>query len=299
MKTIIFIDGENFVYQLRDTLAKNRLVKYRDELSRVDIRALLANTLQDEAIKQASIRYYAAKVHIIDRTPELKERTERYAADAEVWKQVLADQKVEFVEAGHLLVRDGKPCQVCGHREPVLTEKGVDVQLATDLIRSSGENVQLVLLSSDGDLMPAVEESKRRGSTLTYVGFRGVSNAALSRIATKRFTITTKLAAAVLAPKPKPAKGKSEPTQTETNQSQARAKKPTTADSKPASVKPTKNHSHNHVSPKPTRSTQSRPTRDKRPNNRSTQGTGAITGSRLANILPSVPAKSKPTKREQ
>ncbi len=202
MKTIFFIDGENFVYQLRDSLAKGRLIKYRDELVRVDIRKLFESVLQDPSVRTASIRYYAAKVHIIERTPELKERTERYAADADTWRTALESQQVEYVEAGHLLVRDGKPCVECGHREPVLVEKGVDVTIATDLIRASGDNVRLVLLSSDGDLMPAVQEAKRRGAELYYVGFRGVSNAALARVATKRFTITTKIAGKVLAPAP-------------------------------------------------------------------------------------------------
>lgn len=299
MKTIIFIDGENFVYQLRDTLAKRRLIKYRDELSRVNIRALLANTLQDEAIKQASIRYYASKVHIIDRTPELKERTERYAADAETWKQALTDQRIEFVEAGHLLVRDGKPCQECGHREPVLTEKGVDVQLATDLIRSSGDNVRLVLLSSDGDLMPAVEEAKRRGSELVYVGFRGVSNAALSRIASQRFTVTTKLAAAVLAPRPK-TPTQSVPDKAHDHKPSSPVKSKAKQVPKPASTQGAKQASKSA----PKRAVQ--PSLQK-PSNRAPrvrsaerqQPAGAVTGSRLASILPPLPpAKSarKPRK---
>lgn len=203
MKTIFFIDGENFVYQLRDSLASRKLIRYRDELSRVNIRKLFENVLQDPSVRTASIRYYASKIHIIDKTPELKERTERYATDAEVWRKVLESQKVDYIEAGHLLVRDGKPCVECGHREPVLVEKGVDVTIATDMIRSSGDNVRLVLLSSDGDLMPAVLESKRRGAELVYIGFRGVSNAALARAADRRLTITSKYAAAVLAPAPK------------------------------------------------------------------------------------------------
>lgn len=203
MKTIFFIDGENFVYQLRDSLASRKLIRYRDELSRVNIRKLFENVLQDPSVRTASIRYYASKIHIIDKTPELKERTERYATDAEAWRKVLESQKVDYVEAGHLLVRDGKPCVECGHREPVLVEKGVDVTIATDMIRSSGDNVRLVLLSSDGDLMPAVLEAKRRGAELVYIGFRGVSNAALARTADKRYTITSKHAATVLAPMPK------------------------------------------------------------------------------------------------
>jgi uncharacterized LabA/DUF88 family protein len=203
MKTIFFIDGENFVYQLRDSLASRKLIRYRDELSRVNIRKLFENVLQDPSVRMASIRYYASKIHIIDKTPELKERTERYATDAAAWQKVLEAQKVEYIEAGHLLVRDGKPCVECGHREPVLVEKGVDVTIATDMIRSSGDNVRLVLLSSDGDLMPAVLESKRRGAELVYIGFRGVSNAALARTADKRLTITSKNAAEVLARAPK------------------------------------------------------------------------------------------------
>lgn len=201
MKTIIFIDGENFVYQLRDMLAKRRLVKYRDELVRVDIRKMLADVLQDDSAKTAKIEYYAAKVHIIDRTPELKERTERYAKDADAWEKALTSQNIDYIQAGHLLVRDGKPCQVCGHAEPVLVEKGVDLRFATDVIRASGDNVRIVLLSSDGDMVPAIEESKRRGAELWYVGFRGVSNAALARTATRKFTILAKHAAAALGPK--------------------------------------------------------------------------------------------------
>ena len=203
MKTIVFIDGENFVYQMRDSLAKRRLIKYRDELARVDIRKLLSDLLQDPTMKQSKILYYAAKVRVVDNTPELKERTERYATEAEKWKAVLASQNVEYIEAGHLLVRDGKPCQQCGHKEPVLTEKSVDVQLATDLIRSSGENVRLVLLSSDGDLIPAVEESKRRGAEIVYVGFYGVSNNTLANAASRKLIINGKIAAAALGPKPK------------------------------------------------------------------------------------------------
>lgn len=261
MKTIFFIDGENFVYQLRDSLAKARLIKYRDELVRVDIRKLFENTLQDPSIRNASIKYYAAKVHIIEKTPELKERTERYAADAATWRAALESQKVDYVEAGHLLVRDGKPCVECGHREPVLVEKGVDVTIATDLIRSSGDNVRLVLLSSDGDLMPAVEEAKRRGAELYYVGFRGVSNAALARIATKRYTITSKNAAAVLGP----------------------ALKKETAE-EPAQAA----HSHKPApAPKQSRQRQSQ--------SKNAQPPSVFTGSRLSSMLPSAP----PTQTEK
>ncbi len=285
MKTIIFIDGENFVYQLRDSLAKQRLIRYRDELARVDIRKLLGNVLQDDSAKQAKIQYYAAKVHVIDRTPELKERTERYAADAAVWQKVLSEQNIDYIQAGHLLVRDGKPCQECGHREPVLTEKGVDIHLATDLIRASGDNVRLVLLSSDGDLMPAVEEARRRGAELIYVGFRGVSNAALGRIANKRLTITSKLAAAALGP-----------AQAKTNQApESKPHQHTTKNVRSKKQASEQTREQTKVTEKPAAPTRSSSTnKSQRPNQAKPDKTSpgsVFTGSRLASMLPVTPPK--------
>lgn len=198
MKTIIFIDGENFIYQVRDMMMKRRVIRNRDELAGYDIRALIAKILPEVDASQVKIYYYAAKIHLTDKTDELKERTETIKSWNDRLRGELDRQKIEYVEAGHLLVRDGKKCPQCGHQEPTLTEKGVDVQLATDLIRASGDNVTLGLLSSDGDLMPAVIESKRRGARVIYLGFRGVSNATLARAADKKVTINVREVESVL-----------------------------------------------------------------------------------------------------
>ena len=240
MKTITFIDGENFVYQLRDSLAKRRLIKYRDELARVDIRKLLSDLLSDPTMKQSKILYYAAKVKVVDNTPELKERTERYAVEAQKWREVLTRQNIDYIEAGHLLVRDGKPCQQCGHKEPVLTEKGVDVHLATDLIRSSGANVRLVLLSSDGDLIPAVEEAKRRGAEVVYVGFYGVSNNTLANASSRRLIINGKLAAGALEPKESTSASRS----TAKTKHQRAGRRPTAEDSLMLAIEQQAQHDH-------------------------------------------------------
>lgn len=195
MKTIVFIDGENFIHQVRDMLYKRRLIRNREELATYDIRALMTQSLaglHEFDPKNVKVYYYAAKIHLSDQSDTLKERTESIKIWNERLREQLSAHRVDFVEAGHLLVREGKRCVECGHREPVLMEKGVDVQLAVDLIRSSGDNVRLVLLSSDGDLMPAVTEAKRRGSEVVYLGFRGVSNLALARLANQRFTINSK-----------------------------------------------------------------------------------------------------------
>lgn len=198
MKTIIFIDGENFIYQARDMLYSKREIRNRDELASYDIRALIGKILPKVDASKVKIYYYAAKIHLTNKTEELKERTEAIKNWNDRLRDELEKQKIDYVEAGHLLVRDGKKCVHCGHQEPTLIEKGVDVQLATDLIRASGANVTLGLLSSDGDLMPAVVESKRRGSKVIYLGFRGVSNVALARAADERVTINARDVQSVL-----------------------------------------------------------------------------------------------------
>lgn len=198
MKTIIFIDGENFIYQVRDMMMSRRVIRNRDELASYDIRALVGKILPEVDASQVRIYYYAAKIHVTDQTEELKERTETIKAWNDRLRGELDRQKIDYVEAGHLLVRDGKKCPQCGHQEPTLTEKGVDVQLATDLIRASGDNVTLGLLSSDGDLIPAVLESKRRGARVIYLGFRGVSNSTLARAADKKVTINAREVESVL-----------------------------------------------------------------------------------------------------
>lgn len=198
MKTIIFIDGENFIYQVRDMLYKRRVVRDREELASYDIRSLIDKILPEVDAKNVKIYYYAAKIHLTDKTSELKARTEAIKSWNDRLREDLKRQNVNYVEAGHLLVRDGKKCPQCGHQEPTLTEKGVDVKLAVDLIRASGENVTLGLLSSDGDLVPAVIESKRRGARVVYLGFRGVSNVTLGRAADKRVTINPRQVESVL-----------------------------------------------------------------------------------------------------
>ncbi len=51
-------------------------------------------------------------------------------------------------------------------------EKGVDVRLAVEMIRLAREDRydQAYLISSDTDLVPAVEEVQRLGKAVQYVG---------------------------------------------------------------------------------------------------------------------------------
>lgn len=56
----------------------------------------------------------------------------------------------------------------------VYHEKGVDVQLAVDIMKGAYLDTYDIcyLVSSDTDLLPAIAEAKSRGKKIVYVGFR-------------------------------------------------------------------------------------------------------------------------------
>ncbi len=55
----------------------------------------------------------------------------------------------------------------------VYHEKGVDVNIAVDVLSAAYENRcdRIILVSSDTDLLPAVNKAKAKGKIVEYVGF--------------------------------------------------------------------------------------------------------------------------------
>lgn len=64
-------------------------------------------------------------------------------------------------------------CPKCNSRIEAMTEKGVDTAIATDMIRLAWENAYdvAVLVSSDGDLVPAVQFLDQKGRKVIQAGF--------------------------------------------------------------------------------------------------------------------------------
>lgn len=52
-------------------------------------------------------------------------------------------------------------------------EKGVDVQIAVDMMEAAYEDLcdRIILISSDTDLGPAIQKAKSKGKIVEYVGF--------------------------------------------------------------------------------------------------------------------------------
>jgi len=75
--------------------------------------------------------------------------------------------------------------QLIKHPDKTYHEKGVDVRLAVEMIRFARENKYDIayLVSSDTDLVAAVEEVRAFGKTVQYVGIPKGQSYGLSKIA--------------------------------------------------------------------------------------------------------------------
>lgn len=177
MKTIVYVDGQNFLYKAADVLIKAGKIKEKQALHTISIRKLFEGLLKEKGIE---IRYYGTKLRKYNSPSEIFEKSKVMIDSQRRLKNSLAKQKIAFVESGRLKLRDGDKCKNCESQDLHFQEKGVDVKLAVDLIiNSEQEDVNAVLVSSDTDLLPAVSTVVGRGKHVTYVGFSNYLTKAL------------------------------------------------------------------------------------------------------------------------
>lgn len=184
---IIYLDGENVVHQLMDVLRRTRRLRTRDDLLKVDVVGLIKRLV---GAKDARIKYYTTTIGQAPDDEELEKRRQDIMAWTELWDAHLQAQGIEIIQAGHLRARDGITCKNCGHREAVFREKGVDVRLAVDLVVDSETDKNLVIWSSDADLLPAVEVIKSRGARVKILAHKSALTWGLAREAEEWQTYT-------------------------------------------------------------------------------------------------------------
>src|SRR5947209_1810510 len=145
-RAIILVDGSNFYFKLRDLKLHQLLTFNFSHFAKTIIgnRRLMSST------------YDVGKV-----------RTDGKARTQELFnnqRKLLAHlKKHQFTYSlGYLLKSDGK-----------YHEKGVDVQIAVDMLVAAYENLcdRIYLVSSDTDLIPAIQKAQEKGKTVIYVGF--------------------------------------------------------------------------------------------------------------------------------
>lgn len=111
--------------------------------------------------------FYVAKLHF---HPKTKDKSNELILFQRSLKSNLQKQGFEFLVAGNVR---GQEVTVNHKTKIIFREKGVDVKIAVDLVAMSADKMIniAILCSSDSDLQPAVQEAKKRGVEVIYLGF--------------------------------------------------------------------------------------------------------------------------------
>jgi uncharacterized LabA/DUF88 family protein len=180
-RTVVFIDGENFMYKVEDALTKSGHKKDKINFSAIDLSSLVKNILRPQTVDE--IIYYGAKLHLYK---DSREKSEELIKKQRSLKTALEKQGVHFIVSGNVRAQkfDGKT---------VFREKGVDVRLAVDIVKMSCDRqiTTAVLCSSDSDLQPAIAEAKNRGVQTIYLGFASNPNKGLTATCDKTLLLKT------------------------------------------------------------------------------------------------------------
>lgn len=145
-RCIVLIDGSNFFFKLKDLKLHNLL-----QFNFLGFARMLAG---NHSIINAS--YYVGAV----RTDGTK-KTQKMLANQQKLFSHLKNNGFNYV-LGYLLKSDGD-----------WHEKGVDVNIAVDILVSTYENIcdRIIVVSSDTDLLPAVKKAKEKDKLVEYIGF--------------------------------------------------------------------------------------------------------------------------------
>ncbi|PIP28114.1 MAG: hypothetical protein COX29_02890 [Candidatus Moranbacteria bacterium CG23_combo_of_CG06-09_8_20_14_all_35_22] len=145
----IYVDGSNLYYKLRDLEIPN--------ITYFDYGGLSKWLARDRII--ISKRYYIGIV----RTKENDEKGQKLRKNQQrLFNHLCSPLQGFIVKQGYLMKNDG-----------VYHEKGVDVKMAVDLLVGAYEDLYdtAILISSDTDLIPAIQKIKHLGKEVEYIGF--------------------------------------------------------------------------------------------------------------------------------
>ncbi len=145
-RCIILIDGSNFYFKLKDLGLHNLLAFDFTKFIRLISRSCrIVNTC-----------YYIGRIRQDNTT-----KTQKLFDSQQKLIGRLKNHKIKYT-FGYLMKSDG-----------VYHEKGVDVQIAVDMLVATYEDLceRIILVSSDTDLAPAVKKAREKGKIVEYIGF--------------------------------------------------------------------------------------------------------------------------------
>lgn len=156
-KILVQFDGSNFYNKVKKILPQIHLTNF-------DYYSLIKSLVKGDELHAV---YYVGEI----RQYEGNKKSEMLYSNQQKLFTHLRNQNIE-IKLGYLLLSDGK-----------FHEKGVDVQIAVDIVRGSIKNEydKFYLLSSDTDLLPAIQTAKDEGKEIIYVGFENFTSRALQK----------------------------------------------------------------------------------------------------------------------
>ncbi len=170
MKTILFIDGRNFLDKIRSAVGKKDI-----DFSIYNFRGLINKVLAD--IKTDERIFYFGK--LIEH-PETIQKSRELIEKLRLLKANLEKQGFKVILTGR--VRGHIEKCIKGHETFTFKEKGVDVRIAVDIVSLACDNKlkTVIIGSSDSDLQPAIIELKNRKIDRIYLGFETSPNKGLT-----------------------------------------------------------------------------------------------------------------------
>ena len=165
-RCVILIDGSNFYFKLKN-LKLHNLLKF-------DFSGFTKMLADKDEIYRTT--YYIGAV----RTDGTKKVKKLLSEQQKLFAHLTTDN-IRY-SLGYLLKTNGK-----------FHEKGVDVQIAVDILITTYENLadRIILVSSDTDLIPAITQAQKKGKLIEYIGFAHQPSIAMQRHCS-RFKMMTK-----------------------------------------------------------------------------------------------------------
>ena len=145
-KAVVLIDGSNFYFKLKDLDLQNLL--------NFSFSRFVKNLAIGSQISFCT--YYVGKIRT-DGTA----KTQKLFNDQRKLLSHLKVHKINY-SLGFLMKSNN-----------VFHEKGVDVNIAVDMLVATYENIcdKIILISSDTDLLPAIKKAIEKGKQVEYIGF--------------------------------------------------------------------------------------------------------------------------------
>ncbi len=169
----VFIDGSNLYFKLKELRLRGLL--------EFDFGALIRELIgQDELV---TARYYIGRIR-----QDGTEKTE------ELFRQ--QQKLIARLRRAGIIYRFGYLLKAGG----AYHEKGVDVEMATDILVAAYEKQsdRIILISSDSDLIPAIKKAREKNQIVQYVGFTHHPSRALINVCQEKRLISREQARSFL-----------------------------------------------------------------------------------------------------